>query len=161
MNDIYFACRTCKNYVDAGYRHAAWTLRHEGIVQDGQPVDLQAVWNAEEYWHGGDDCDWLAELLPQVRTFLNAHSTHDLIFAEAETFMPYDDDGDFLLWMNEAGYVLELTPRYFVERLHFSHWKQVEEYISREASPPMWWLLPDLRHKAKVIFTYAVRGMTL
>ena len=161
MNDRYFACRTCKNYVDAGYRFCYWTLEHTAIVEASKSVNLDAVWSADEYWAGGEDCDWLAELLPHVRSFLIEHGMHDLVYGDSESFMPMDDDNNFLLWMNEAGYVLELMPRYFVERLYFTHWKQVEEYISREALPPFWWQLPTLRHKAKVIFTYAVKGINL
>ena len=42
VNDRYFGCRTCKTYTDAGYRWARYQLEDPGIVQDEQPVDVEA-----------------------------------------------------------------------------------------------------------------------
>ena len=56
MNDRYFGCRQCRTYVDAGYRWAYWQLEEPGLVAIGEPVSIDAIFSATEYWSPqGDD----------------------------------------------------------------------------------------------------------
>ena len=64
MNNWYFACAACRDYVDAGYRHAYWALEDPGIVNRSTIVDTSAVLQAREYWDV--QACWLVELLPAV-----------------------------------------------------------------------------------------------
>src|SRR5689334_15711781 len=114
MNDLYFACRTCKNYHDAGYRWCYWTLGHPGMVQRGQLVNLNAVWNASEYWSGISESDWLRQLLPKVRTFLEHHQAHEVMYGEGQEIRVValnEDDDEFVNWLSEPNCALEFTPR--------------------------------------------------
>ena len=163
MNDLYFACRTCKNYIDAGYRFCYWTLVCPGIVESNKRVNPEAVWSAEEYWRGGDDSDWLAELLPKVRFFLKEHREHDLIFGDDEeigTVPVHDGDYRVFEWLNEPGSSLcspELLPRYFVERLGLRTWSQVAAYVENEKVKPWWWMDPEYKARGKAKFVLLVR----
>jgi len=60
MNDVYFACRTCKRFVDAGYRWAYATLELSNVVQHGQQLEVDAVFSATEYWNGAQQPRGLA-----------------------------------------------------------------------------------------------------
>src|SRR5829696_4742427 len=129
MNHVFFACRTCKSYIDAGYRWAAWTLEQPRVVRRGVPVDVAAVLRAESYWAGGSE-GWLAEQLPRVRRFLVNHSSHDVVFDEDESFRPINATGCFLDWLDD--YVVtraELSPRYFVKRLGLERWEDVVAFV--------------------------------
>lgn len=158
MNDVYFACRTCKTYHDCGYRWCYWTLEEVGIVERGKPVDLGAVLNASEYWNGAETEAWLRKLLPKVRFFLDKHKDHDLIYGEDYHigFMPVTDrDWDYLDWMNEDQTPsFDLKPRDFVEKLGFRDWKQVTEYVTTLERKPTWWHFPADRVRAKKKFEY-------
>src|SRR5688572_19224774 len=115
MNTLYFACPSCRIYIDAGYRHAYWELEDTGIVDRSSAVDVSSVLAADDYWNV--DADWLAELLPAVRLFLEQHAGHRVRFGDIEDIpIPSVDDGLFD-WLMEAGFVLEKLPRYYVERL--------------------------------------------
>ena len=157
MNIVYFVCRTCKTYQDAGYRWCAWTLEHPGIIERGKPVDVSAVLSATEYWQGEQEEPWLQRLLPRVKAFLERHGIHDLVYGEAEDvglLSTTGDDFDFLDWMDEEDeddYV-DLIPRYFIERLGYKDWQQVTEHMAQLEHKPWWWYDNELRDKAKEKF---------
>ncbi len=115
MNNVYFACRMCKTFQDAGYRWCYWTLEHPGIVERGKPVAVSAVLSATEYWQDAQEETWLQELLPTVRVFLERHGTHELMYGDGEDIglIPLiEDDHHFLDWMNEdEGSTSDLVPR--------------------------------------------------
>jgi hypothetical protein len=117
MNTLYFACPSCRTYIDAGYRHAYWDLEDTGIVDRSSAVDISSILGAHDYWNV--DADWLMDPLPAVRRFLEQHSKHHVRFGDIEDIpIPSIEDGLFD-WLMEAGFVLEELPRYYVERLGF------------------------------------------
>lgn len=156
LNNVYFACRTCKTYQDAGYRWCYWTLEHPGIVERGKSFVVSAVLSAPEYWQGGQDASWLQQLLPKVRAFLERHRTHELVYGDDEDIglLPTsEDDYRFLDWLNEDDDDAEdLLPRYFIERLGYNDWQQVTEHIAQLEHKPVWWYVSELRDKAKEKF---------
>lgn len=153
MNNVYFACRACKAYVDAGYRWCYWHLEEPGIVVPGQTISLKAVLEAEEYWQPGEDaCSaWLRRLLPEIGLFLRQHGGHDVLYGEDDQFIDYEQD-DYLDWINVAGFVVDLLPRYFAERLGHKTWADVREYISKLDRPPWWYDHPVAGAKAQAAF---------
>jgi hypothetical protein len=155
VNDVYFACRTCKTYLDAGYRWCYRTLEEPSVVARGKPVNVSAVLNASEYWRGSQKAQWLQNLLPQVRAFLERHRAHDLIYGTDEDvgLVPMtDDDYCFLDWMCEADDTSDLLPRNFVEIYGYDNWEQVAEHITHLEQKPWWWLEKQLRQRAKEKF---------
>src|SRR5581483_11094800 len=98
MNDLYFACRSCKHFVDAGYRWAYWNLERVGVVQRGQKVNIDAIFAATEYWDGAATVASLDRVLTHARAFLRDHQAHDLIFGEEEDFITVDTL-EFLDWI--------------------------------------------------------------
>jgi hypothetical protein len=163
MMNIYFACRDCKVYVDAGYRWASWWLEEPRIVKRGTPVSVEAVFSAREYWSPSktDSADWLrTEVLPSVRRFLEEHRCHRIVFGNTADFLSFDDDG-LLDWM-QVGYSPLLLPRYFVEQLGFQTWDQVSNFIARQDSTPWWWMLEwdDQHGKARKKFQELVESRT-
>ncbi|MBD2020536.1 hypothetical protein H6F43_10085 [Leptolyngbya sp. FACHB-36] len=134
MNDLYFACKNCKVFVDAGYRWAYWTLEQPGIVKRKEVIVAEVVLSAEEYWNPdlGEGSNWLYKgVLLSVREFLAIHREHEIIFGEYEDFISWDDES-FLEW-KQLGYLLTSLPRYFVEELKFKSWDEVCEYIEQRA----------------------------
>ena len=156
MNNVYFACSQCRVYVDAGYRHAYWTLEEPGIVDRSRVVDAAAVLGAGEYWDV--EADWLAQLLPAVRQFLQAHDAHGVRFGDADQVgIPWDCSEEFD-WLMEAGFVLEETPRYYAERLGFRTWKEVTDHVQSSELRPHWWADEDRRRVAERTFLNLVAG---
>ena len=161
MNNLFFACKDCRTYVDAGYRWALWSLEEPGLVTRDRPVSVESVLSAREYWTppGTAGADWLrTEVLPSVRRFLEEHRCHHIVFGNTSDFLSPDGDG-FLDWM-QVGFLPLLLPRYFVERLGFKTWDQVSNFISRQDSTPWWWLLEwdDLHAKARKKFQEVVES---
>lgn len=170
MNELYFACRTCKNYIDAGYRWCYAHLERPGIVQKGQPISVEAVLQAEEYWHiperQDDHAEWLRRDLPKIKAFLEKHRNHEIIYGE-DDFL-WGDDGDEwdFDWLHEeenSDYAIK-SPRYFVERLGFTDWKQVIAYCEESGEDeiyqirrPHWWGHKDDEFAAKRKFEELVQ----
>jgi hypothetical protein len=154
VNTLYFACRTCRIYVDAGYRHAYWELEDAGIVDRSNSVDVSLVLGAHDYWNV--EAQWLKELLPAVRRFLVQHAEHGVTFGDIEDIpIPSPKDGLFD-WLMEAGGVLEELPRYYVERLGFRTWDEVAEHVRRSKQRPTWWEDADERVAAQQRFASLV-----
>jgi hypothetical protein len=142
---LYFACRTCKRFVDAGYRWAYWNLERASIVQRGQLISVDAVLSATDYWGGAETAVWLPPVLTRVRAFILDHQAHDLIFGEEEDFITVDTL-EFLDWIEDADAPAVWTPRHFTERLHFTHWREVEHYLrDHPCEQPWWWGIAELR----------------
>jgi hypothetical protein len=142
MNNLYFACADCKIFVDAGYRWAYWSLEETGVVARGMPVSVESVLEAQDYWMPSktESADWLyKEVLPSVRCFLGAHKHHRVVFGNTSDFLPADGCA-FLDWM-QIGFMAQLLPRYFIERLGLKTWDQVRDFIATENAAPWWWML--------------------
>ena len=148
MNDLYFACSSCRIFVDAGYRLAYWTLEEPGLVNRSGVVDAAAVLSAREYWDVQED--WLLELLPAVRRFLEMNGGHGVRFGDSEDLaLPYQISEEWFDWLMEAGFVLEELPRYYVERLGLRMWEQVTAHVQSSKWPPGWWADEDRRRSAQ------------
>jgi len=155
MSNIYFACTECKVYVDAGYRWAVWWLEERGVVRRGEPVSVDSVLAARDYWtpFETDSANWLrSEVLPSVRRFLDEHKPHRVVYGNTSDFLTSGGDG-LLDWM-QVGFSPLLLPRYFVERLGLVTWDQVSNFVARQESAPWWWMLEwdDLHVKARKKF---------
>jgi hypothetical protein len=141
VKERYFACLDCVEHITTGYRWGYWTLEQPGIVRIGQPVDMDAVMGAEEYWQS--DAAPLQDLLPSIRRFLLFHQDHDLIFGEVENFMDWDNRESpryFIQWMDVLNTSAErFAPRDFVHRLGFRDWSEVLEYVKTPENVPYWW----------------------
>lgn len=158
MNIIYFACSACRVYVDAGYRHAYVALEEPGIVNREDRVDPKAVLEADEYWDA--DAEWLMQLLPAVRRFLREHGEHGVRFGDSEEVALPSRDADALDWLMEAGFVLEESPRYWVERLGLSTWEEVVAHVDRSRFKPDWWADDAVRQAGRRKFTDLVAQRT-
>src|SRR5688572_5423323 len=152
MDDVYFACLTCKSYIDAGYRWCLSTLERPGHVQPGQTVSIATVLEANEYWLGVKATKPLQDLLPEIHKFLVGHQSHEVIYGQRSDFLTRAGDGDFLDWVDEGGNDTQLVPRYFVERLGLWTWDQVAAHVSKLKLYPWWWGVHDFQTKARARF---------
>ncbi|HEX8228899.1 MAG TPA: hypothetical protein VF826_06255 [Chloroflexia bacterium] len=156
MNDVYFACRTCKTYQESGYRWCYATLEEPGIDERGGPLHVDAVLNTTEYWHGAEKEEWLRELLPKVRSFLSKHRYHDLTYGDGDEIgitPTHEHDWDYLDWMNEDETPsFDLKPRDFVQKLGLRDWQHVKNYVSNLEQKPVWWYESADRVRAKKKF---------
>ncbi len=153
MNNLYFACTDCRIYVDAGYRWAYWQLEATQLVARGQAVNIEAVLAATNFWSPPDDGNsaWLTrEVFPSLREFFAAHAAHRVIFGEQEQIIT--TEAEHFEWM-QVGYLLEPSPRYFVEVLGMRSWVEAVSYMESLESPPWWWRYrdaePSLAEKAR------------
>lgn len=147
MNSTDFGCRTCKNHHDAGDKWCRRHLEQPGIIERGKQVDIEAVLNAETFWKVPDldvqGLDWLRNHLLSIRRFLENHRAHDVLYDESQSFLWGEDEFD---WMDEAKLdEAEGSPRLYIERLGFTTWQQVEEYVSKGTpmDEPSWWTPQD------------------
>ena len=96
MNCLYFACKSDKTYVDVGYRWAYWLLVDSGKVKKGEPVNIESVIKAKDYWNPPEEekNDWLCnEILPNVYAYLMDRKQSEIIFI----------DDDFIFSEEELG----------------------------------------------------------
>jgi hypothetical protein len=103
VNCVYFACVDHREYVDAGYRWAYWTLEDAGVVQQGCDVDATRLLAADEYWNppAEERSDWLCgSILPAARSFLQRHAGHRIVYVDEDRLALDADQG--VEWM-EAG----------------------------------------------------------
>jgi hypothetical protein len=163
MTFLYFACIDCKIFTSAGDRWAYWMLERPGVVTYTDPVDVDAVLQTAEYWKPDEESwrEYLKDVFPAVKDFLNTHRTHHIVFGNSERFAP-DNDDYYFEWM-EVGDVLQPRVRYLVEVLHFETWEQVTEYVQKlKPEPPTWWddrrETPSFREKAKRKFDELVNS---
>jgi len=155
MNSLYFACATCKTYINAGYRWFYWTLVDTGLVGLNGKVNVETVLSAKEYWAGKEKEEWLAKLLPKVEDFLVKHCTHDLRYGEQDSFF---EDEIGLVWLYESDQLQEITPRTYADILGFTSWQQVVEYVNSQplSKRPWWWDIKDLFEQAHTAFNAVV-----
>ncbi len=155
MNNVYFGCRDCKMYVNAGYRWAYWQLQYPGIVDRRGPISASAVLAAANYWEPVRDeqSEWLyADVFPSVRRFFDGHGSHRLVYGESDDLGIHDYDVEYLEWLEVGSFCPDFTPRTFVELLGFDRWEQVESHISTMTSKPWWWGEPTMESKVKEKF---------
>lgn len=156
MNTPYFVCETCKIRVEAGYRWAASHLYFDAkIVELGRLVNARDVLNYEPFWNlpAGDEYDWLRELRPIVRTFLQCHQQHEIRFGDDVSF-PESYFG--LEWLDVSPDP-DLGPRYFVEELGYESWQQVCDHVVSIELDPWWWNSDNHSH-ARRTFEYLVEN---
>jgi len=143
MNSVYFACTSCKNYIDAGYRGALNALFPEKLGS----IDIHAIHeiseddiiNNSDYWKLEHSHPYYSEVLPRVRTFLTKHRDHRLIFSDLDGLLyPRDEEFESLRWLDEGdmyelpGKALIMEPRYFIEhpKLQYRQWSSVKAYCA-------------------------------
>ena len=83
MIDRYFACPSCKLFIDPGHRWASSQLEAPGLVKRGERVDVEAVLGCRSYWEppGAECYEWVIDrVLPSVRRFLEEHREHGIVF---------------------------------------------------------------------------------
>jgi hypothetical protein len=166
MNNLYFACMHCKEFLDAGYRWAHFKLEVAGFVRRDRPVDVDAVLAAPEYWV--PDGDWISrDIHPFVRAFLEAHRAHEIRFGEDESFQSPNDPDEEFEWL-ELGpggepeqpgmaptHTLE-TPRCWITRLGFTSWDQAVARVE-QGFEPTWWFDARTREAARRVFERLVK----
>lgn len=153
MNDVYFACESCRVMVEAGYRWAYWELEHCGVVQHGAPVAVAAVRAAGGYWRPGGDpaSQWLNDkVLPVVWSFLDAHVSHALTYGDVEEVAGIKPQAVFD-WL-DVSHSPELTPRYFCEIQRLHTWENVVSWVNDAPRKPWWWGETKLREAARTKF---------
>ena len=75
--------------MDAGYRWAYYRLNAPGIVTRGKLVSVPAVLAASDYWNAPErDYPRLChEILPKIRSYLEEHAAHGIMYVELEDIM--------------------------------------------------------------------------
>jgi len=131
-------------------------LEDPNIVTLDHAVDVSAVMTASEYWraeHGTEEhAQWLCRLLPKVRTFLNRHAHHEVVYRQEEYF--YED----LDWLEEEDHSgrPELTLRWLVERMGITEWEQALTIVTAadRVDRPFWFEYgePSDIEQAKIAF---------
>ena len=157
MNDIFFACRDCKVFADAGYRWAYHELVKSGIVSEGKTVDVAAVIDAHGYWNPPDepDSEWLiAGVLPLVERFFESHRDHNILFGDNQTITGNELGLDWL----DVGYLPQYGPRYFAETLKITTWPDVCDFVATSDRKPWWWQEhhDNIHDSARVMFQQLV-----
>jgi hypothetical protein len=151
MIDRYFACTDCKIYLNAGDRWAYWTLEDNRVVRKGAPISVKTILFAQEYWapEEGHDSDWLySEVFPSVRSFMEEHESHQLLFGDQNDFLfgaGEDYYKDHFNWM-QVGFAPSPSIRFLVEQLDLKTWDEVCNYLRDR---PAAWMHPDMRDAAK------------
>jgi hypothetical protein len=135
MNELFFACPTCREKTDAGYRWAYLLLEKPNIVTLGSAVDVDRVLNAIDYWTPPEGSrPWLVdEILPTVRRFLLEHCDHGIVFWEDD----HVPDDFTLEWRDIGVKNVYPTARHLVEVERLEDWDSVEKFI--EAHPLTPW----------------------
>lgn len=149
MNDVYFGCRSCRILVDAGYRWATSTLEASGVVSRGDGVDVARVLACSSYWSpsGEESNGWLNDMLLRVRTFLERHVDHSLVFGDFEAVMG-SEEAAFLDWLDVSS-TPEIGPRYFTDVLHLSLWGDAVAWVRSQERAPWWWYDDELADAAR------------
>jgi hypothetical protein len=153
MNNVYFACQTCKSYLDAGYRWCYWTLEHPGHVSQGHLIDVARILAVPEYWHGtATEVGLPAPTKQAIRAFLVRHQAHELLYGEDEAFLHYPHY-TFLYWINEdETNRTDVSVRTCIERFHLTTWEAVTHHVEQGIIDPWWWEVNDIRQYAQQAF---------
>jgi hypothetical protein len=160
MTFLYFACTECKVFIEIGRRWAARSLDAGGVVKGGEQISVEAILAAEQYWNPpkAENSGWLYnDVLPAVRSFLEKHNAHRIIFGLQEEAVAKNDD-EMFEWM-QVGHLLQPLPRYYVEVLGFTSWDQVVDQIAQDGRDP-WWMTEwdEWPKKARNKFEECVRA---
>jgi hypothetical protein len=156
LNNVYFKCEDCKEYIDAGYRWSYCLLVQTGIIEDESKIDVQKVLDYKPFWDGTTKGDWLANLLPKVELFLENHKNHKVFYTELDSLYDNNELLELLAICDEDDYT-EITPRYFVDTKGYERWEQVIEHISKMRAQPVWFDDYDnMKDMAKKKFEYFV-----
>jgi hypothetical protein len=157
MNDVYFFCEACQNYIEAGYRHAVHSLESCGLLPEdllGREVTYASVSAADvlacvAYSDTTGLPEAMAKQVGRARSFVDAHVAHPLSFGDIHRVLgrglPWWD------WMNEDGET-DLTPRFLGERLGLARWEDVESHIASARRRPWWWGSSRTRRIARLAF---------
>lgn len=139
MNERYFLCETCKEFISAAYKWGYWELEHPGVVTRLALADVQRVLATASYWEAPEEpeSDWLRRLLPEVRTFLLLHEQHGVTYAEEEDLFDTWEQ-----WLERGPSALP-SPRYFAEVCGYDTWADVLEFMRREKNQLWWWYDED------------------
>jgi hypothetical protein len=135
------------------------SLDATGVIKRGEQISVEAVLSADQYWDApkAETSNWLYnEVLPSVRSFLETHKQHRIVFGLQEEAVAKTDD-EMFDWM-EVGHFFQSLPRYYVEVLRFITWEQVLDRIAEDGREP-WWMTNwnDWPEKAKKKFQECVR----
>lgn len=96
MNCRYFLCKSDGTYIDAGYRWAYWLIEDTGVVKQGEPVDIDLLFNTSDYWNppAEERSDWLyKEILPAVKKYLEERKGKEVLYVESEYIWELEEDG--------------------------------------------------------------------
>ncbi len=153
MNTPYFICEACKIRIEAGYRWATSHLRSDArIVEFGRLLNVRDALDYQPFWDlpSDNEYNWLRNLLPIVRTFLERHESHGVRFGDDVSF-PESYFG--IEWLDVSPSP-DLVPRYFVEQLGYNSWRQVCDHVESLSlnDQPWWWSYADEQRAAKRLF---------
>ena len=142
MNTPYFICETCKVRVESGYR---WAISHlhldPKIVEYGESINANEILECRPFWNLPNDREHsrLRELLPIVRSFIECHEKHGIRFGDDVSFPESYFEFEWL----DISPSPALVPRYFVEKLKYQSWQEVQDYVNSIESEPWWWNTSD------------------
>jgi hypothetical protein len=87
-------------------------LEKPGLVVIGEPVSVDVVLSAEEYWNPPveEESKWLVEqILPRVKQYLAAHRKHGIIYIEDD--LVFDPEGLCADWVEVKTAYIDVAPR--------------------------------------------------
>jgi hypothetical protein len=118
-----------QEYIDAAGRWAILKLVNTRIVSDEgeeRAINVEKVLSCTEY----------IERLPVTKEFLTTHKEHEIIFTALDSIY---ETGEWLELL-PTGRIdpYDMKPRCFVEKLNFTKWEEVEDYLKKLDNPPIW-----------------------
>ena len=149
MNDVYFRCMQCHEYLDAGGRLAIVKLVNTNIISnegENAPINVQKVLSCTEYIGNSKI----------TQDFLSRHISHNVIFTALDDMFDSDDWLDLLPIGNVLDY--DLKPRSFVEKLGMKSWTDVETFMKSSDNPPLWTENLIMMEKAKNKFNQLLQS---
>ena len=153
MNNVYFACRECRTYTDAGYRWAYSRLEKPGTVSQGAVVKVDCLLSVDSYWkpEPNEHNLWLTSVLSHAKHFILRHKSHPIVYGDLERVMGVDlDEYERLGWMNEHPLgETDLQPRNFLEQLGMRTWGEATAYLASRPEKPWWYRWPSARVAAR------------
>mgnify|MGYP001556964378 CR=1 FL=1 len=146
MNDKYFFCMDCHEYVNAGYRWSYHQLEKPGTLELETIIDPRSVIEAKEYW--SCETEHLADVLKAAKIFLQRHKNHQVRYSDFQ-FVFESDEHPWYLWLCcDDSDDSEHLPRHFIERegvTSFTKMRSIVEERERTAAPEHKGEAEDLR----------------
>lgn len=130
MNDKYFFCMDCFEYVNAGYRWSYHTLEKPGLIRLEAIIEPAKVLQANEYW--SCDAELLHEVLCAAKDFLEKHQQHRVRYSDFEFISGYDDYPWYLWLCSDAKDDGEFLPRHYIEHEGITSLARIREIIAAE-----------------------------